>query len=123
MRSTDRLPVRSGYAPGMEAHVFGDGALGADPVPLEELRTTVSDLADGEWLWVDAVDPSSDDLTTLQKQLDLHDLAVEDVQQRNQRPKVEIYPGHAFVVFRPLSSGQMAWPCPSSSSSSRIDSS
>ena len=89
----------------MEAHVFRDGALGADPIPPDELRSTVSDLADGEWLWVDAVDPSSEDLTTLQKQLDLHDLAVEDIQQRDQRPKLEVYPAHAFAVFRPLSLG------------------
>ena len=89
----------------MEAYVFRDGALGADPVLLDELRNSVSELADGEWLWVDAVDPSSDDLTTLQKQLDLHDLAVEDIQHRDQRPKLEVYPGHAFAVFRPLSFG------------------
>jgi len=89
----------------MEAYVFGDGALRPDPVPGDELRNTVSDLAEGEWLWVDAVDPSPDELTALQKQLDLHDLAVEDVQQRNQRPKLDIYPQHAFAVFRPLSYG------------------
>jgi magnesium transporter len=89
----------------MEAHVFRKAALGADPVPLDQLRSTLSDLAEGEWLWVDAVEPSSDDLTTLQEQLDLHDLAVEDVQHRNQRPKLDLYPQHAFAVFRPLSSG------------------
>lgn len=89
----------------MEAHAFRDGALREDHVPLDELRAAVSDLGEGEWIWVDAVDPSSDDLRTLQKQLNLHDLAVEDVQQRDQRPKLDIYPGHAFAVFRPLSSG------------------
>jgi magnesium transporter len=93
------------YPAGMEAYVFSDGALRADPVAPEELRSTVSDLTDDEWLWVDAVDPSSDEITLLQKQLDLHDLAVEDVQQRNQRPKLDIYPTHAFAVFRPLSYG------------------
>ncbi len=87
----------------MEAHVFREAALGADPVPLEELRNTVADLADGEWLWVDAVEPTADDLTTLQKQLDLHDLAVEDIRHRDQRPKLEVYQGHVFAVFRPLS--------------------
>ena len=89
----------------MEAYAFRDGALRADAVPPDELRAAVSDLGEGEWIWVDAVDPSTDDLTTLQKQLDLHDLAVEDVQQRDQRPKLDLYPGHAFAVFRPLSYG------------------
>ncbi|HUF58640.1 MAG TPA: CorA family divalent cation transporter [Actinomycetota bacterium] len=74
----------------MEAFAFRDGALRADAVPLDELRATVSDLGDGEWIWVDAVDPSTDDLTTLQKQPDLHDLAVEYVQQRDQRPKLDL---------------------------------
>ena len=89
----------------MEAHLFRDGVLQPDQVVLDELRTTVSDLTEDEWIWVDAVDPTSDELTKLQKQLDLHDLAVEDVQQRNQRPKLDIYPQHAFAVFRPLSYG------------------
>ena len=89
----------------MEAHVFRDRVLRTDPVPLDELRVVLSDLGEGEWIWVDAVDPSTDDLTTLQKQLNLHDLAVEDVQQRDQRPKLDLYPGHAFAVFRPLSYG------------------
>jgi magnesium transporter len=89
----------------VEAYAFREGVLRADPVPLDELRGAVSDLGEGEWIWVDAVEPSSDDLRTLQKQLNLHDLAVEDVQQRDQRPKMDIYPGHAFAVFRPLSSG------------------
>ncbi len=57
------------------------------------------------WIWVDAVEPSLEDLTAFQQQLDLHDLAVEDVQHRNQRPKLDLYPGHAFAVFRPLSLG------------------
>jgi magnesium transporter len=89
----------------MEAHVFRDRALRADPVPLDDLRHELAGLEEGEWVWVDAVEPSPEDLTTLQQQLDLHDLAVEDVQHRNQRPKIEIYPGHAFAVFRPFSLG------------------
>jgi magnesium transporter len=89
----------------MEAHVFRDGVLRADAVPLDELRREVAGLEEGDWLWIDAVEPSPEDLTALQRELDLHDLAVEDVQHRNQRPKVEIYPGHAFAVFRPFSLG------------------
>ncbi|MBA3363910.1 MAG: magnesium transporter CorA family protein, partial [Actinobacteria bacterium] len=89
----------------MEAHLIRDGTLEPNPVPVEDLRSVVSQLEEVEWLWVDAVDPSTDDLTALQKQLDLHDLAVEDVQQRDQRPKLDLYPGHAFAVFRPLSYG------------------
>lgn len=90
----------------MEARVFRDGALRDDAVPLDELRQEVAGLEEGDWIWVDAIEPGPEDLTALQAQLDLHDLAVEDVQHRNQRPKVEIYPGHAFAVFRPFSLGR-----------------
>lgn len=89
----------------MEAHVVGGGAIRADVVPMDDLRVTVSGLDEGSWVWVDAVDPDPGDVVELQRQLDLHDLAVEDVRHRNQRPKVELYPGHAFAVFRPLSLG------------------
>jgi magnesium transporter len=89
----------------MEAHLFRDRALRAEAVPIDELRQELSGVDEGDWVWVDAIEPTSEDLTALQRQLDLHDLAVEDVQHRNQRPKVEIYPGHAFAVFRPLSHG------------------
>jgi magnesium transporter len=89
----------------MEAHVVRDGSIGADVVPVADLRDTVSRLDAASWVWVDAVDPDPDDIGAIQQQLDLHDLAVEDVRHRNQRPKLELYPGHAFAVFRPLSLG------------------
>jgi magnesium transporter len=89
----------------MEARVFRDGVLEPDTVPLDGLRSASSGLTGDAWIWVDAIEPSSEDLTALQRQLDLHDLAVEDVQHRNQRPKVEFYAGHAFAVFRPISLG------------------
>ena len=53
--------------------------------------------ADG-LLWVDLVDPSEDDLTCVQEQFDLHPLALEDVRKHHQRPKIEQYPTHSFVV-------------------------
>jgi magnesium transporter len=86
----------------MEAHVVRGGAIQADVVPVGDLRETVSRLDGASWVWVDAVDPDPGDIAEIQRQLDLHDLAMEDVRQRNQRPKLELYPGHAFAVFRPL---------------------
>ena len=49
-------------------------------------------------LWVDLVDPDEDDLTCIQEQFELHPLAMEDVRKHHQRPKLEEYPSHAFVV-------------------------
>ena len=49
-------------------------------------------------LWVDLVDPDDDDLACIQEQFELHPLAIEDVRKHQQRPKLEQYPTHAFVV-------------------------
>ena len=51
-----------------------------------------------ELLWVDVADPSEDDLKCLEKEFSLHPLAMEDVRERHQRPKLEKYPSHAFIV-------------------------
>jgi magnesium transporter len=99
------VPVGSGYAPSMEARVVRQGAIGSGDVAVADLRSTVSGLDDGSWVWVDAVDPDHGDVAEIQRQLDLHDLAVEDVRHRNQRPKLDLYPDHAFAVFRPLAVG------------------
>jgi magnesium transporter len=73
--------------------------------------SAIGTLADGEWCWFDVVDPTVVDLSSLQSELGLHPLAVEDARHRRQRPKVEIYADHAFVVVRPLTvlaSGEIA---------------
>jgi magnesium transporter len=49
-------------------------------------------------VWVDVLDPSEDDLACLQEEFSLHPLALEDVRHRHQRPKLEHYPSHCFVV-------------------------
>ena len=49
-------------------------------------------------VWVDVPDPTEGDLTCLQDEFSLHPLAMEDVRERHQRPKLEHYPSHAFLV-------------------------
>jgi magnesium transporter len=49
-------------------------------------------------LWVDLADPTADDFATVEREFELHHLAVEDARKHGQRPKLELYPGHAFVV-------------------------
>jgi magnesium transporter len=60
----------------------------------------ISDLVgrDGRLLWVDLLDPSDDDFTCVRNEFDLHPLAMEDARKHGQRPKLEQYPTHAFVV-------------------------
>jgi magnesium transporter len=49
-------------------------------------------------LWVDVVAPTDDDLACLAQEFALHPLAIEDVQHRFQRPKLERYRDHVFIV-------------------------
>jgi magnesium transporter len=59
----------------------------------------ISTLADDpHLLWVDVLNPTEDDLQTLQTEFSLHPLAMEDVREHHQRPKLEKYPTHTFLV-------------------------
>ena len=48
--------------------------------------------------WVDVVDPTSDELAELTSEFGLHALAIEDITEPGQRPKLELYENHAFLV-------------------------
>ncbi len=49
-------------------------------------------------VWVDVAAPDDADLGLVQEEFSLHALAMEDVRERHQRPKLEHYPDHAFIV-------------------------
>lgn len=49
-------------------------------------------------LWVDLAEPTDDDFDCIAREFDLHHLAMEDARKHGQRPKLERYPTHAFVV-------------------------
>jgi magnesium transporter len=52
--------------------------------------------------WLDISDPKSADLELAARELGLHPLAVEDAQQRHERPKIDQYDDHYFIVFYAL---------------------
>ncbi len=49
-------------------------------------------------LWVDLVDPTDEDFARVREEFELHPLAMEDARKHGQRPKLEHYPSHAFLV-------------------------
>ncbi len=49
-------------------------------------------------LWVDVLDPSEAELTKIQEEFSLDPLAMEGVRHPGQRPKVERYESHAYLV-------------------------
>jgi magnesium transporter len=52
----------------------------------------------GRIVWVDVSEPEEADLECLQHEFHLHPLAMEDVRKHHQRPKLEHYPTHSFLV-------------------------
>ncbi|HET6700361.1 MAG TPA: magnesium/cobalt transporter CorA [Gemmatimonadaceae bacterium] len=52
--------------------------------------------------WLDISDPKSADLELAAQELGLHPLALEDAQQRHERPKIDQYDDHYFIVFYAL---------------------
>jgi magnesium transporter len=52
-----------------------------------------------EFFWLDLVDPSPEQLGALAKRFGWHPLALEDMQKRGQRPKLDGYGDHMLLVF------------------------
>ena len=52
-----------------------------------------------EFFWLDLHSPSHDEIDTLADVLGWHPLAVEDVKEFHQRPKLDDYRDHALLVF------------------------
>lgn len=53
-------------------------------------------------VWLDLEDPSDEELSMIQEEFSLHPLAIEDARHRDQRPKVEIFADHFFVVMHSM---------------------
>ena len=49
--------------------------------------------------WIDIADPKSPELARVAAELRLHPLAVEDAQHGHERPKIDEYEDHYFIVF------------------------
>jgi magnesium transporter len=54
----------------------------------------------GAFVWVGLHEPTIDEFAELQREFDLHPLAVEDAVHAHQRPKVEVYGENVFVVLK-----------------------
>ena len=74
---------------------YNDGEVNEieDPADISEILHQKDRL-----IWVDLVDPTAADFARVQEEFELHPLAMEDATKHAQRPKLEQYPSHAFVV-------------------------
>lgn len=68
------------------------------PVSIDDPPHQTSDKS--EFVWIGLLEPSEEELRTLQEHYGLHPLAVEDALKAHQLPKVDIYGDQLFVVAR-----------------------
>jgi magnesium transporter len=54
------------------------------------------------FVWLDAADPTVEDVGSLAAALGLHPLTIEDLSHRRQRPRAELFDRYAFVALRGL---------------------
>lgn len=67
------------------------------PLPLSRISDALA--KPDALLWVDVIHPTPEELHLLQEEFSLHPLALEDVANERQRPKLEFYDDVAFLVF------------------------
>lgn len=64
----------------------------------DEIGTISERRAKGEFVWLNLRGASNEEIIEAGKQLNLHPLTVEDLQEFNQRAKVEQYAGYVYIV-------------------------
>jgi magnesium transporter len=55
---------------------------------------------DGRFVWIGLHDPTPDELDSVAREFELHELAAEDATKPHQRPKLEVYGDTIFIVLR-----------------------
>ena len=76
---------------------YQDGKKLAD-IAIDEIDQWVH--KSGCFVWVALRDATDEELHQMQKEFDLHHLAIEDARNGHQRPKMEEYSDHLFVVMK-----------------------
>lgn len=82
----------------VDAGLYRDGVRVASPRSLEELYPAMEAYPTA-MVWVGLYRPSAEDVLSLARRFDLHELAVEDAIVAHQRPKIERYDDTLFVVL------------------------
>ena len=67
-------------------------------IQISEIENTLKE--HDKFVWIGLHEPEAAILQTVQQQLQLHDLAIEDAHKAHQRPKLESYGDSVFIVLR-----------------------
>jgi magnesium transporter len=57
-------------------------------------------IGEGGFVWIGLYEPSLEEFDSIQREFELHELAVEDAVKAHQRPKLEVYGDTAFIVLK-----------------------
>lgn len=79
--------------------IYVGGARTANPDSIDETFELMRER--GGMGWIGLYRPDAEELQTVAAEFRLHELAVEDALRGHQRPKLEHYENHLFVVLRP----------------------
>ncbi len=82
---------------------YEDGTKLAD-CPIDDISEFVK--RPGCFVWVALKDATADELTKMQHEFGLHDLAIEDARHGHQRPKIEEYDDTVFAVLQTVEFGE-----------------
>ena len=96
-----RSDPRTGYGSRVivDSAVYRDGTRVAVPDDFAELHAACQ--AGDAVAWIGLYEPSREEIASIAREFDLHELAVEDAVKAHQRPKLERYGDSLFLVLRP----------------------
>ena len=83
--------------------LYRGGALEREGFPVAEISDYLAD--ESATVWLDLCDPDRDDLAVLSDEFGLHPLAVEDAVQDHERPKLDRYRSHLFLIAYGVAAG------------------
>lgn len=81
----------------LTAQFYAPGAKAAEDIPTEQIDERLKQ-KDGV-VWLDLKEPTDEDFQMLEAEFGFHPLAMEDLKERDQRPKVVEYENYVFVVI------------------------
>jgi magnesium transporter len=81
----------------VDCAVYEEGKRKAGDLSLEQAKEALSDRA---FVWIGLYEPSEEEFDAIEREFDLHELAVEDAIHAHERPKLEVYGETIFIVLK-----------------------
>jgi magnesium transporter len=82
----------------VDCAVYEEGRRRDGQLPLEQAYEACA--AEDTFVWIGLKEPTPEEFDSIQREFDLHELAVEDAIKAHQRPKLEVYGDMVFFVLK-----------------------